>query len=562
MRKWLFIMLVCFGSYAASAQFDSAFRVPYPFRYQLLELIPIKANIYATDTALQCFAHLKQLAEAQNDPKAVLISRLLTYYYLVGLPNYTYATAVKTRDSLIENARKLDFPAIEAAAWLKFADYCYRHNRYAEGFTAHFTAYDIYKSLSTAEFPAKSSTLYYLADSYYRFNDYRHTVFYGRQALDLYDPYGWTPLFCSDLVGMAYLKNGRPDSAAWYFSITRKVAAIQDSYGRAGWTSIAIGNIGLCREAQGADAQAIPLLLQGIAGTSRKDYWNNACVYQIHLARIYLKQGYIAEAAALLEPARSATAQGGDEDARAQLYQLLADYNKLKGNALIALTYRDSSVYWTDSIGRRLNKNMQTQAELAYAEGHHEAEVFRLNSRLRLKRLEVYALLGLLLLVAALAYLIIRGRRQRLLLLEARNERTTASLKRAQERLRQITENIQEKSALIEQIESLPQPTNTTGQQVALVTGLRNSVILTKADWLDFQQVFEQAYPGFVARLEGEQPTLTPAEQRLMVLDHLGLSNKEMAAMLGVSGETIRSTRSRLRKKTGLTDAPEQKAEA
>jgi DNA-binding CsgD family transcriptional regulator len=44
-------------------------------------------------------------------------------------------------------------------------------------------------------------------------------------------------------------------------------------------------------------------------------------------------------------------------------------------------------------------------------------------------------------------------------------------------------------------------------------------------------------------------PELTPAEIRFMVLTRLQFSVKEMAAVLGVSGEAIRQMRYRIKKK-------------
>ena len=79
---------------------------------------------------------------------------------------------------------------------------------------------------------------------------------------------------------------------------------------------------------------------------------------------------------------------------------------------------------------------------------------------------------------------------------------------------------------------------------------LTHSTILTDDDWLRFRSIFEKAHPDFMAAQKLLCPGLTPAELRYLVLEKLQLSTHEMAQMLGVSDNTIRQTRARLRRKT------------
>jgi hypothetical protein len=78
---------------------------------------------------------------------------------------------------------------------------------------------------------------------------------------------------------------------------------------------------------------------------------------------------------------------------------------------------------------------------------------------------------------------------------------------------------------------------------------LEDSIILTDKNWRDFSETFESVHPGFFQRLGEKFPELTPAEIRFMVLTRLQFSVKEMAAVLGVSGEAIRQMRYRIKKK-------------
>lgn len=78
---------------------------------------------------------------------------------------------------------------------------------------------------------------------------------------------------------------------------------------------------------------------------------------------------------------------------------------------------------------------------------------------------------------------------------------------------------------------------------------LHRMQILTKDDWTRFQSIFENAYPGYLRKLEKSLPNLTAAEIRLVLLTKIGLGRKEIASMLGISPESVKKTSQRLRKK-------------
>ncbi len=85
-------------------------------------------------------------------------------------------------------------------------------------------------------------------------------------------------------------------------------------------------------------------------------------------------------------------------------------------------------------------------------------------------------------------------------------------------------------------------------------TNIYNQRILTPADWSAFKIYFEKAYPGYLLRLRNAYPSLTEAEERLFLFIKLKLTNKEAAAILGISSDSVKKTRTRLRKRLGLEE--------
>src|SRR5690606_11677296 len=81
------------------------------------------------------------------------------------------------------------------------------------------------------------------------------------------------------------------------------------------------------------------------------------------------------------------------------------------------------------------------------------------------------------------------------------------------------------------------------------VAQLLNQKILTDEDWEKFKEKFSGIYPEFLPRLKLLKTSLTEAEIRLLVLLRLKLSGKEMASTLGISPQSVRVTKMRLKKK-------------
>ena len=71
-------------------------------------------------------------------------------------------------------------------------------------------------------------------------------------------------------------------------------------------------------------------------------------------------------------------------------------------------------------------------------------------------------------------------------------------------------------------------------------------------DWEEFKLYFEQIYTGFYAKLKVSYPELTNQELRHCALIRLNLSNNECASILGIGPNSIKVSRTRLRKKLNL----------
>lgn len=70
--------------------------------------------------------------------------------------------------------------------------------------------------------------------------------------------------------------------------------------------------------------------------------------------------------------------------------------------------------------------------------------------------------------------------------------------------------------------------------------------------WADYKLVFNELNKDFFYRIRKIAPNLSPAELKLAALLRLNLTSKEIADILGISSKSVKTSRSRLRKKLNL----------
>jgi tetratricopeptide (TPR) repeat protein len=135
--------------------------------------------------------------------------------------------------------------------------------------------------------------------------------------------------------------------------------------------------------------------------------------------------------------------------------------------------------------------------------------------------------------------------------------KTKFKLRQNRESLSGLTKMLLEKNTVILELEEkLVSHIGTNDQSTDSkdLENLSNQRILTDADWTSFKTQFEKAYPEYLFRLRAVFPNLSSAEERLFLLIKLKLKTKEKAAILGISVDSVKKARFRLRKRINLTE--------
>lgn len=256
--------------------------------------------------------------------------------------------------------------------------------------------------------------------------------------------------------------------------------------------------------------------------------------------------------------------QTGNREMLQAIYTNLSNTYRLQNNLEQALVYFDKYDALKDTLAKE-----NSQKEFARIEAEYRVQkmtdslkyIATLNEHEAGERkLERNGSILVLSLASIISLLLVN--RQKLKQMQGRKLAEAETLRAeelAKQQLADFTQSIQEKNALIEKFSAeitryQTSSYNETPETDSSLEELQSAVILTEEQWVNFQSLFDKVHHGYIARTREKYPALTAAELRFIVLSKLELSNKEMAAMLGVSLEAVRTNKHRLLKKLSLPE--------
>ncbi len=428
---------------------------------------------------------------------------------------------------------------------------------YELAFDSYYQMIALHKLLPNNEYDQKMNDNYRLAKSFYYFKDYKNAIHYCKQAI-LENNKVEKKQLTTDVVntiGLCFLKTGNFDSALYYFN---QVFFQNPSDSNNVWKGIVNGNIGEVAFLKKEYDKAIPLLQNCIEWAEKYGDKGLATGSLIPLAEIYIAKNKIEEARINLFKAKAYINENKTLVDRYEfLYPALAKYYIALNNQKLANMYLDSTVTIKNYINKKYNSLALLKAEQRQELYKRKAAIAQVEAEKESKTMQRNFLIVFIIVIMAIVvyiYTLIKKRHQQekrlnaSLLLNKENELKSATLQ-----LANFSENISEKAKLIENFEQQLNLKQDKDQEI--LSELSQSVLLTDAQWDKFKKLFDTVYAGFLGRLKENYPEISPAETRYIVLSKIKFNNKEMAAALGVSDQSIRVTIHRLRKKLNLAEA-------
>src|SRR6056297_2674382 len=242
------------------------------------------------------------------------------------------------------------------------------------------------------------------------------------------------------------------------------------------------------------------------------------------------------------------------------LYILIHVY-KQTGNFEAATSAHERLSAIKDSVFNREQARQVAEMQTRFDSKQKEQEIALLRKEAEQDQLFQNALLSGLMLIVIITFLIYN--RQKLRIKKNRIELENTRLKEEQ-----LTSDLEHKNRaltnhslhLVQKNETMKELKDNIGEIKKNNNGglgkelqkLENMVDYSfnlDEDWKEFQHYFEEVHSGFFDALKTEYPALTPNELRLAALAKLNLSIKETATIMGITPNSVKTARYRLRKK-------------
>jgi len=246
-----------------------------------------------------------------------------------------------------------------------------------------------------------------------------------------------------------------------------------------------------------------------------------------------------------------------------QIFKSLTDYYTEKSDYKNA--YKNIIEYekMHDSLIVQSYKTTLAEMEVKYAVQEKTNKIESLNKEKRIIFSSATALVLSLMFISSIIILILNQRRLKQknarIQSEAKSHLAQLEIKNAQYKLDRITLNLHEKSAFIKDLQDEIEKLGNKDDQKNMeerVQLLRETRILTDDDWKEYYGIFNEIYPSFSKQIEHYED-LSVGDKRQLIFLKLGLKQKEIAYLMGISYEGVKRARQRLSKKIGLNSTSE-----
>lgn len=460
-------------------------------------------------------------------------------------------------------------PGVKSLFKFYFGQAYFDEQKYLQGMDLMLEAVSEFKNIGYGNIPTVDIPLYQLCNYYYQFNNYRKSIEYGLLA-DKYQTKSLT-IGTNNTLGLAYQKLGLYDSAIYRFKKTIAVAQRNNSVV---WYSIATGNLGRTYCLNNDFSKGIPLLITDVK-TGMKYEPINSALSATYIAEAFIAQKQVDSAGYYLRLSRKIV-----DDANTwnsvnfflnkycfYYYQKMADLCQLTGNYREAYNNLDTVNINKEKYNQRFNLQFLTSAEKQVAALEYQQNLNLLAEQEKNERLQKIILIIVIIAVLMIAIVLrrsqnIKAKKEKQLAAEKeanlilKKENAEQQLENAKQQLNELLKKFEERIELTEQFEAgLEKVTNSKNgilsneQTGKILKDLSAASLLTNEDWQLFQQRFEKVYPDFFYQLAQQVQDITPAEERMLALMKLKVTYRRMSQILGISPESVRTAKYRLRKK-------------
>jgi DNA-binding CsgD family transcriptional regulator len=385
----------------------------------------------------------------------------------------------------------------------------------------------------------------------YKIREYEESVKFSLKALKIWE-HGQVEkdikrmMWACNTTALGYHRLQMYDSAFFYYN---KAILYADDLKLNVWKGIVSGNMGQIYFEQKKFDTALSLLLTDYNISKEEKLYDNAANSLQWAARTQLALGNkniallnVREAFNLLKKTPNMNYLRNTNQAAMEVFKSMGEYDS-------AFFYNTKYSALNDSLERVV---ALSGIAVSKARANDEKSRYSIQSLQKEKEKQLLyrnILIAAIILLGIIGFLFITRQR---LKSKLQVERMQKEITSARQQLNMFTQNIVEKTSLIEKLEQQLSGNGITSEQQLLITELSQQTILTEEDWIRFKLLYEKIYPGFFNQLKQKASDITIAENRMAALIRLQLTTKQIAAMLGISVDSVHKTRQRLRNRIHL----------
>ncbi|MFV1884670.1 MAG: tetratricopeptide repeat protein [Balneola sp.] len=383
---------------------------------------------------------------------------------------------------------------------------------------------------------------------------------YFQKAIDLFEEKGYVHAVPQLMFSQArVLKDEARLNEA--LKVANEAVALADSLGNRFLALNSLDEVAEIYEELGEVEKAAELLERGIKESEEGGFTNSTYFLLNKLAHTYLKTNNLRDSEQAASRGVELALAGKDWTVAENLLEVLIEVHKLQNKFEDATRNHERLLMVRDSILDEERARNILEFEARFRIGEKEKEIATLKLENERKAFIQVSLIGGLVLLVLIALLIVRSQRLKIQRSDAKLELSNIRRKELERDLefknKQLTTqslNMVQKNEMMEEIKQKVDSLKEGGSSRELnsIAQLVDYSASLDKDWKQFQMHFEEVHSGFYHTLKDRYPELTPNEMRLSALVKLNLTIKEMAAILGISPDSVKTARYRLRKKLDL----------
>ena len=383
---------------------------------------------------------------------------------------------------------------------------------------------------------------------------------YYQQAIDLFQNKGYQHAIPQLMLSQArVLKDEERLNEA--LTVANEAVKLADSLDNKFLALHSLDDVAKIYEKLGEFEKAVGILEEGIKEAEESGYTNTTFSLLNKLAHTHLEMDNLREAESVASKGVDLAIAGSDWTVAENTLEVLIEVLKRENKFQEAASNHEKLLMVRDSIYNEERAKNMLEFEARFRVEEKEKEIATLQMENERRAFIQSSLIGGLIFLVLIGFLVVRS--QRLRIQRSKAELEVSKLK-SQELARdlefknkQLTSqslNMVQKNEMMEEMKEKVKSLKKEGSSRELnsLSQLLNYSDTLDEDWKQFQMHFEEVHTSFYHTLKDRYPDLTPNEMRLSALVKLNLTIKEMAAILGISPDSVKTARYRLRKKLDM----------